>query len=422
MKSFVYLLNAGFREFVRDRTAVFFTLVFPIMFILVFGLFFGSQDDTGAYPVGVVLEDEDDQAALGFFCMFEMADREDEGEPAISADDLELCAPWFEQAQATGLPATGGLFETHAASESGENPGPTPRLPLYILRGSLDEELENLQNADRRAVIVFPAGFGTQVEQRLSGGEVMANVEVYYDASQTTTAQIVNQVITSLLDFYDRQLSGSAPLIETEFKSTTAEGFNFMDFFVPGVVAMSLMQLGIFGSLTMVSLRERKILKRLGATPLPRRTLVLSQVVLRLIIAVVQTFIILTVGRLAFGVQIGNQVVLMVAFILLGGLSFVAMGYLVASFARTEAAGQAIVQVIQFPMMFLSGIFWPIEFAPDWLEPVIKVMPLTYLGDALRQVMVEGSSKLFPLPVDAAVLTGWLLVSLFVAFRFFRWE
>jgi hypothetical protein len=73
MKSFVYLLNAGFREFVRDRTAVFFTLVFPIMFILVFGLFFGSQDDTGAYPVGVVLEDEDDQAALGFFCMFEIS-------------------------------------------------------------------------------------------------------------------------------------------------------------------------------------------------------------------------------------------------------------------------------------------------------------------------------------------------------------
>jgi ABC-2 type transport system permease protein len=195
-----------------------------------------------------------------------------------------------------------------------------------------------------------------------------------------------------------------------------------MDFFVPGVVSMSLMQLGIFGSLTMVSLRERKILKRLGATPLPRRTLVLSQVVLRLLISVVQAFIILTVGRLVFDVQVGNQIPIMLVFILLGGLAFVAMGYLVASFARTEAAGQAIVQVIQFPMMFLSGIFWPLEFAPDWLEPVIKVMPLTYLGDALRQVMVEGSSKLFPLPVDAAILTGWLLVSLFVAFRFFRWE
>jgi ABC-2 type transport system permease protein len=412
MNSFVHLLKTGFREFVRDRTAVFFTLVFPIMFILVFGLFFGQQGDAGAYPVGVVLEDKEDQAALGFFCMFEMIDREDKGEPAVSPDDLRLCAPWFEQAPVGSFVSAGGPPETADA----------PELPLYITRGSREEELEKLSEADRRAVIIFPSGFGEQVDQRLNGSDVMADVEIHYDASQTTSAQIVQQIISSLLDAYDRQLSGSAPLIQAEFQSTTADEFNMMDFFVPGVVSMSLMQLGVFSSLTMVSLRERKILKRLGATPLSRRTLVLSQVVLRLIIAVAQTFIILTVGHIAFNVQIGSQVPLMLAFILLGGLAFVAMGYLVASFARTEAAGQAIVQVIQFPMMFLSGIFWPLEFAPDWLQPVIRVMPLTYLGDALRQVMVEGSSKLFSLPVNAAVLAGWLVISLIVAFRFFRWE
>ena len=419
MKSFVSLLRAGFREFIRDRTAVFFTLIFPIMFILIFGLFFGQQGDATAYAVGLVLEDESDQAALGFFCIFEMVDREDEGEPAMSADDLELCAPWFQQAQIAGR-----LPDADEAPQSNQVQGsePTAGLPLHITRGSFDEELESLRNADRRAVVVFRQGFGQQVDQGLNGSGAAATVEVHYDASQTTSAQIVNQIISSLLDAYDRQLSGSAPVLQAEFQSITAEGTNLMDFFVPGVVSMSLMQLGIFSSLTMVSLRERKILKRLGATPLPRRTLVLSQVVLRLMIAAVQTVIILAVGHLAFGVQVGNQIGLMVAFILLGGLSFVAMGYLVASFARSEASGQAIVQAIQFPMMFLSGIFWPIEFAPDWLQPIIKLMPLTYLGDALRQVMVEGSSKLFSLPVDAAVLVGWLVISLLIAFRYFRWE
>jgi ABC-2 type transport system permease protein len=412
MKTFLSLLNAGFKEFVRDRMAMFFTFAFPVMFILIFGVIFGDQDDVGAYPVGVVLEDESDQAALGFFCTFEMVDREDEGEPPLSAEDARLCAPWFKQAQASGLTSSGGLPEGAQSYE----------LPLYFQRGALDEELKKLKDADRRAVIVFPAGFGESVEQGLSGGGVMADVEVHYDASQTTSAQIVQSIITSLLDAYDRQLSGSAPLIQVDFKSTTAEHVGYMDFFVPGVLAMSLMQLGIFGSMTIVSMRERKILKRLGATPLPRRTLVLSQVVLRLIIAVMQTIIILAVGRVIFDVQVGDQYVLMAIFILLGGLTFVAMGYLVASFARTEAAGQAIVQVIQFPMMFLSGIFFPIDFTPDWLQPVIKAMPLTYLGDALRQVMVVGSSKLFSLPLDALVLTGWLVVSLFVAFRFFRWE
>ena len=326
MKSFFPLLSAGFKEFVRDRMSVFFTLIFPIMFILIFGVIFGEQDDIGAYSVGVVLEDEDDPAALGFFCMFEMVDREGQGEPVINAEDAQLCAPWFEQARTGGFAST----DRPSGADQGE-------LPLYIHRGPLDEELDKLSDADRQAVVVFPAGFGGRVEQGLGGGGAMADVQIHYDASQTTSAQIVQSILSSLFDAYDRQLSGSARLINVDFKSTTADHFGYMDFFVPGVLAMSLMQLGLFGSLTMVSMRERKILKRLGATPLSRRTLVLSQVALRLIIAVIQTIIILLVGRVVFDVQLGNQIVLMVAFILLGGLSFVAMGYLVLPAPRRLA-------------------------------------------------------------------------------------
>ena len=412
MKSFFALFTAGFREFYRDRAALFFTLAFPLMFILLFGLFFGQQGDVSAYSVSVVLEDPGDPAAVAFFCMTEMIDQDDKGEPALNTDDLELCSPWLEQLAASGL-GNGG------ATPGGEE---IPELPLRITRGDREAELEELQNAERQAVIIFPVGFGERVEQTLKGGRDAAAIEVHYDASQTTSAQIVQQIISSVLVEYERQLSGTASLIAADFISITAEELSLMDYFVPGVIAMSLMQLGIFGALVIVSWRERKILKRLGATPLPRRTLVSSQVSLRLIIAVVQTIIILTVGKIAFDVKIEGQPALMLFFVILGALTFIAMGYLVAAFTRTEAAGTAIVQVIQFPMMFLSGIFWPIEMAPDWLRPVIYFMPLTYLGDALRQVMVEGSSALFPLSVDAAVLTGWLVICLAIAFRYFRWE
>jgi ABC-2 type transport system permease protein len=412
MKSYFAMLNAGFREFTRDRTALFFTLAFPLMFILLFGLFFGQQGDASAYSVGVVLEDPSDQDALAFFCSLEMIDQDEPDEPAISAEDLTLCTPWFEKASAAGFSGASGMSEAEEM----------PVLPLRVSRGDRETELEELQNAERQAVIIFPAGFGEQVEQALSGSGDRAHLEVYYDASQTTSAQIVQQIISNVLVEYERQLSSTASLIAANFISTTAQELGLMDYFVPGVIAMSLMQLGVFGSLVMVSWRERKILKRLGATPLPRRTLVSSQVSLRLIIAVVQTIIILAVGKLAFDVDVTAQPALMFFFIMLGALTFVAMGYLVASFARTEAAGSAIVQVIQFPMMFLSGIFWPIELAPEWLHPVIYAMPLTYLGDALRQAMVQGSSALFPLTVDTAVLAGWLAVCLLIAFRHFRWE
>ena len=89
--------------------------------------------------------------------------------------------------------------------------------------------------------------------------------------------------------------------------------------------------------------------------------------------------------------------------------------------ARTEDAANTLASVVQFPLMFLSGIFFPIEFMPEWLQPVAAVMPLTYLGDALRQTMVCGSAYV-PLPLDVLVLGGWLAVSFLISARFFRWQ
>jgi len=80
-----------------------------------------------------------------------------------------------------------------------------------------------------------------------------------------------------------------------------------------------------------------------------------------------------------------------------------------------------LIQIIQFPMLFLSGIFFPIEFMPDFMRPVLAAIPLTYLGDAFRQVMVE-ATPLYPLWVDIAVLGGWLVVSMILAIKLFRWE
>ncbi len=80
-----------------------------------------------------------------------------------------------------------------------------------------------------------------------------------------------------------------------------------------------------------------------------------------------------------------------------------------------------VLQLVQFPMMFLSGIFFPLSMMPSFMKPVTSAMPLTYLGDALRQVMVNGTAFV-PLSVDIAVLTGWLVACLAISARFFRWQ
>ena len=192
-------------------------------------------------------------------------------------------------------------------------------------------------------------------------------------------------------------------------------------YFVPSILAMALMQLGVFAAIPLVAQREKGILKRLNATPLSRATLVTSNVLMRLAIAILQTVLIVGIGVVAFGVTVVGNLVVVAGFIVLGAVTFLAIGYLIASYARTEESANALTSVVQFPLMFLSGIFFPISFMPDWLQPVAAVMPLTYLGDALRQTMVGGSAYA-PLPIDALVLGIWLGACFLLSARFFRWQ
>ena len=111
----------------------------------------------------------------------------------------------------------------------------------------------------------------------------------------------------------------------------------------------------------------------------------------------------------------------MAAFVTLGAMAFLALGYVIASFAKTEDAANGMTSMIQFPMMFLSGAFFQIDQMPQFLQVVARLIPLTYLADALRQVMVGGAA-FAPLWVCAAVLLGWLVVCFGIAARKFQWQ
>jgi ABC-2 type transport system permease protein len=142
---------------------------------------------------------------------------------------------------------------------------------------------------------------------------------------------------------------------------------------------------------------------------------------MRLLIAVFQTVIIVGVGSVAYHVEIAGSWLLIGALILLGSLAFIALGYVIASFARTEESANGMTSVVQFPLMFLSGTFFPIDAMPDALKVVARALPLTYLGDGLRQVMVAGT-PFAPLWVCFAFLAVWLVVCFGIAARFFRWQ
>ena len=216
-------------------------------------------------------------------------------------------------------------------------------------------------------------------------------------------------------------LGGRPPLVVPVPETVQTENLNFISYFVPSMLGLSVMQVGIFAAIPLVADREKGILKRLAATPLRRWQLVGSNVMMRLLIALAQTIIIVAVGTLAFGVEIVGSMVVTFAFVVLGAVTFLALGYVIASFATTEDSANGMTSMIQFPMMFLSGAFFPIDQMPQFLQAVARIIPLTYLADALRQVMV-GGAPFAPLWVCVAVLVGWLVVCFGIASRKFRWQ
>jgi ABC-2 type transport system permease protein len=370
MQALRALTVANIRSFLRDRAALFWTLAFPIMFILLFGTIFGGGGN----------------------------------------DTLKV--GWVNQ---DGTAAADQLRGTFAA------------VKLLDLRDEpLPDALSAMRAGNLDAVVVVPAGYGTAVRAATGGTGSPSStpplaLTLYTDPSQSNTAQTLTGVVQSLVAAQNQALSGRPPVLALATRSIQTEQLNGVSYFVPSILAMALMQLGVFAAIPLVQQRERLILKRLNATPLPRWTLVGSNVLMRLVIAAVQTALIIGIGIWVFGVKVAGDLAATIGFVALGALTFIAIGYVIASFARTEEAANGMTSIVQFPLMFLSGIFFPLTFMPEWLRGVATAMPLTYLGDALRQTMV-GGTPFAPLGVDLLVLAGWLVACLAVSARFFRWQ
>jgi ABC-2 type transport system permease protein len=288
--------------------------------------------------------------------------------------------------------------------------------PFDVSTGSLDDELAALRKGRRSAVVT------TQTAPAASAMPAAADtVVVYFDPSRGSATQIVVPIIRQVVESVDRELSGAPQTLIVEPRSIQSQNLDFIDFFLPGMIAFSIMQAGMFAAVPLVQLRVSHALKRFGATPIARWTVLASQGATRLVLAAAQAAVLLLVGRMLFGIHVSSNWPGMLLFLLLGGAAFLGLGFAVSGLARTEEAVPALVQLVSFPMMFLSGVFWPIDTFPAPLQTFARALPLTFLGDGLRQVMV-GGTPINPLWVDAAVLAGWVLVGGILAVRFFRWE
>ena len=216
--------------------------------------------------------------------------------------------------------------------------------------------------------------------------------------------------------------AGRADPVRTSEVTVRERGARYVDFVVPGLLGMNLMGSGIWGlGFAIVDARRKHLLKRLTATPMSRPQFLASFVLSRLTFLIVEVALLLGFAVIAFGVPIRGSFLVLAGICLLSALAFASLGLLLAARPRTVEGVSGIMNVVMLPMWIFSGVFFSSSRFPDAVQPLIQVLPLTAVIDALRATMLRGAGVSEVLP-ELAVISAWLVVSFVLAVRLFRWR
>ena len=199
-------------------------------------------------------------------------------------------------------------------------------------------------------------------------------------------------------------------------------GARYIDFVVPGLLGMNLMGSAIWGmGFAIVEARQKKLLKRMVASPMPRWQYMASFILSRLAMLVIEVVVFVGFSRLAFGVPIRGSLVDLGILCLITSLAFSALGLLIASRAKTMEAASGLMNLVMLPMWILSGVFFSATRFPAVIQPLVRALPLTAAIDALRSNMLQGVG-LNHLMMPVLILLAWLVVPFAVTMKIFRWR
>ena len=284
---------------------------------------------------------------------------------------------------------------------------------VQVTRGEESSELEQLMAGKRHLVLVLPEEFDAA---RGTALRILVN-----DGTPEQT-QLGLLILRKVLDDETFGVHAAPVRVPMALQSVASRRSSYIDFLLPGVLSLAIMQSGIFGvAFGFVSLRKRGVLRRLSVTPMRPRDFIAAQVTMRLVVLLAQIVVLVGVGIVFFDLQFAGSLLDLFAMGLLGGAVFLPIGFFLAGIARTEDQVVPLANVVSLPMMLLSGVFFSRSNLPEPVRLVTDFFPLTYLADGMRSIVLEGAT----LPVLWLQLAGlglWSIVSVWVAVKVFRWE
>ncbi len=282
-----------------------------------------------------------------------------------------------------------------------------------------DEGIEQARASAQRLVVIFPAGF----EEALGRSE--AEIRILTDARALPLTGMALSILREKIDtmLAERSPAKKQPLkIVRERVQTIDEFSDYVDFLVPGIMAMAIMTSCIFSlAPTIVRLREQGVMRRLWVTPLSKASFLASHVLFRLFIATAQTILILAVAFTLLDTNLALPVAPILVFVVLGNLNGAAISFTIAGFSKTPEVASTIANVVSIPMLLLCGVFLPLEIMPRKFLPVIWSLPLTHLSESLRRMMsMEWSFT--ELWRSELALLGFLIAFFTISLLTFKWD
>ena len=368
------LTLARIREFVREPEAVFWVFVFPVLLAVALGIAFR---ETGPATVQV----------------------------AVEADGLQ-------------------------------GPGSSPGRLMEWLEGRSDieavllspEEAARALRTGRVALVLRPARPEPAAAGNPEAGETASSPPPLRDVDSEglvyryDPTRPDSRVARLVVDDALQRGMGRKDVARMRDEAVAQPGARYIDFLIPGLVGLNLMGSGMWGlGFAVVQARTRKLLKLLAATPMRRTHFLLSFMLSRLIFLALEVVAVISFGWVAFGVSVHGSILELGIISLVGSMAFAGLGLLVASRTRTIEGVSGLMNLVMLPMWLLSGTFFAATRFPEFWQPVIQVLPLTALNDALRANINEGLPLAASLP-DVLVMAAWGTVSFLLALRWFRWQ
>ena len=349
----------------RDKMAIFFVFIFPLIFLLIFGSIF-SGDNEVSFRIALINESQSEFA--GKF---------------------------------TGQMKENDVFKIDEKITN------------------LDQAREKMNRGQLDSTVILPAGFGdTQPGKSYPSGEV----KIVYDQNNESAGTTLGSVMDGIFKNINKELVPTETPLTVRTESTATKGLTRFDYTFAGMLGFTLLSLGIFGPINVFPrLKARGVLRRYHTTTLKVWQYFIGNVLSNAFVGLLAVALMFVASLVVFDLNMRGSYLNLMVIVVLGVTMLFGIGLAIGGWAKNENQAAPLGQLVVLPMMFLSGVFFPTFLMPEFLQGIAKYIPLTPVVDAIRMVVTDNAS-LLDLGSQLGIITAWMVIVYMIAFKVFRWE